>query len=85
MGVRGQRHALAALYPREMDPRYSLDGDWMGPRGDLDTEARGKNLSPLPGIELRSPGQPVRSQTPYLNYPAHTYSRYNALFLPKVQ
>jgi hypothetical protein len=26
---------------------------WMGPRADLDTEARGKILSPLPGIEPR--------------------------------
>jgi hypothetical protein len=26
MGVSGQRHALAALYSRGKDPRYSLDG-----------------------------------------------------------
>jgi hypothetical protein len=29
------------------------------------TEARGKILSPLPGIEPRSPGRPARSQTLY--------------------
>jgi hypothetical protein len=34
-------------------------------------EARGKILSPLPGIEPRSPGRPARSQTLYcLSYPA---------------
>jgi hypothetical protein len=29
------------------------------------TQIRGKNLLPLPGIEPRSPGRPVRSQTLY--------------------
>jgi hypothetical protein len=32
----------------------------VGPRGGLDTEAKGKILLPLPGIEHRSPGRPVR-------------------------
>jgi hypothetical protein len=32
------------------------------PRAGLDTEARGKIILPLPGIELRSPGRPVCSQ-----------------------
>jgi hypothetical protein len=31
-------------------------GGWVGPRAGLDTEARGKILSLLPGIEPRSPG-----------------------------
>jgi hypothetical protein len=35
----------------------------VGPRAGLDTEARGRILSSLPGIEPRSPGRPVRSQT----------------------
>jgi hypothetical protein len=44
----------------------------MGPRDGLDTDARGKILSPLPGIERRSPGRPVRSETlHWLSYPAH--------------
>jgi hypothetical protein len=44
----------------------------VGPRAGVDTEARGKILSPLPGIEPRSPGRPSRSQTLYcLNYRAH--------------
>jgi hypothetical protein len=34
----------------------------VGLRAGLDTEATGKILSPLPGIEFRSPGRPARSQ-----------------------
>jgi hypothetical protein len=42
------------------------------PRAGLDTEVRGKILSPLPGIEPRSPGRPARSQTlHWLSYPVH--------------
>jgi hypothetical protein len=42
----------------------------MGLRAGLDTEARGKILSPLPGIEPQSPGRPAHSQTLYcLSYP----------------
>jgi hypothetical protein len=62
MGVSGQRHAPAALYPRERNPGTHCTGGWVGPRTGLDTETRGKILSPLPGIEPRSPGRPVRSQ-----------------------
>jgi hypothetical protein len=40
-------------------------GGWVGPRAGLDTEARGKILSPLPGIEPRLPGHSGRSQTLY--------------------
>jgi hypothetical protein len=46
----------------------------VGPRVGLDTETTGKILSPLPGIEPRSLGLPVRSQTLYcLSYPAPTF------------
>jgi len=34
-GVRGQRHALAALYPRERPGTYCI-GVWVGPRAGLD-------------------------------------------------
>jgi hypothetical protein len=52
-------------------------GGWVNPRAGLDTEARGKILSPLPGIELLSPGRPARSQTLYwLSYPAFRCSCY---------
>jgi hypothetical protein len=38
---------------------------WVDPRAGLDTEAIGKILSPLPGIEPRSLGSPAHSQTLY--------------------
>jgi hypothetical protein len=70
MGVSGQRHAPAALYPRERIPGTHCTGGWVGPRAGLDTKDRRNILLPLPGIEPRSPGHPVRSQTPYwLSYP----------------
>jgi hypothetical protein len=51
-------------------PGANCTGGWVGPRTDLDTEARGKILPPLPGIEPRSPGRPALSQTLYwLSYP----------------
>jgi hypothetical protein len=65
MGVSGQRHAPAALYPRGKDPGTHCTRGWVGPRAGLDTEAKGKTLSPLPGFESRSPGRPARSQTLY--------------------
>jgi hypothetical protein len=58
--------------PRERTTSTHCAGGWVGPRAGLDTEARGKILSPIPEIEPRSPGRPARSQTLYcLSYPAH--------------
>jgi hypothetical protein len=54
-----------ASAPGERTPSTHCTGGLVGPRAGLDTEARGKILSPLPGIELRSPGPPSRSQTVY--------------------
>jgi hypothetical protein len=62
-GVSGQRHAPAVLYPGERTPGTHCTGGWVGPRAGLDTKVREKNLLPLPGIEPRWPGSPVRSQT----------------------
>jgi hypothetical protein len=62
-GVSDQRHAPASLYPREKDPNTHCTSGWVGPIAGLDTEARGKLLSPLLGNEPRSPARPVRSQT----------------------
>jgi hypothetical protein len=57
------------LRPR-FAPGTHRTGGWVGHRARLDTEARGKILSSLPGIEPRLPGRTVRSQTlHWLSYP----------------
>jgi hypothetical protein len=61
MGVNGQCHAPAALYPRKRAPGTHCTRGWVGSRAGLDMKVRGKILLPLPGIEPRS----VRSQTLY--------------------
>jgi hypothetical protein len=43
-GVSGQRHAPAALYPRERTPVTHWIGGWVGLRPGLDTDAREKIL-----------------------------------------
>jgi hypothetical protein len=74
MEVSGQRHAPAALYPPgEKTPGTHCTGRWVGPRAGLDTRGYRKNSLPLPEIEPRSPGRPVRSQTLHcLSYPVRT-------------
>jgi hypothetical protein len=53
-----------ALPSRGKDSQYPLDRRLGGhARAGLDIKARGKILSPLPGIEPLSPGHPVCSQT----------------------
>jgi hypothetical protein len=49
MGVDDQRHAPAALYPRER-PCSHCTGGWVGPRAGLD---KGGKVSPLPGFDHR--------------------------------
>jgi hypothetical protein len=44
MGVSGQRHASAALYPRGKGPGTHCTGGWVGPRVCRDAEARRKIL-----------------------------------------
>jgi hypothetical protein len=56
--------------PGVRTPGTHCTGGWVGPRAGLDTMARGKILSPLSGIEPRSPGRPALSQTQYwVSYP----------------
>jgi hypothetical protein len=62
MGVSGQRHAPAMLYPGERTPSTHWTGGWVGPRASLDAEARGKILCLCQGL---NPGCPVHSQTLY--------------------
>jgi hypothetical protein len=55
----------------EGTPGIRCTGGWVGLWAVLETKARWKILSPVPGIEPPSPGRPVRSQTLYwLSYPA---------------
>jgi hypothetical protein len=65
MGVSGQRHAPAALYPGERTPGIHCTRGWVGPRASLDTAATGKILSPLPGNESQSSGRPTINKTLY--------------------
>ena len=54
--MRGQRHNLAALYPRER-PGTHCSGGWVGPRADLDRCGKSR---PPPGFDPRT-FQPVAS------------------------
>jgi hypothetical protein len=64
--------------PGERTPGTHWTGSWVGPRSGLDPKARRKILSPLPGIEPRSPGRPVRSQTLYwLSYAGSYVTTWN--------
>jgi hypothetical protein len=56
MGVSGQHHAPAILFPGERAPGTHCTGGWMGLRAGLDTEARGKILCPCRGS---NPDRPV--------------------------
>jgi hypothetical protein len=73
MGGRSEWSPGRSLFPGKGPPGTRCTGGWVGLRAGLDTEARRKVLSPLPGIELRSSSRPACSQTLYwLSYPAHT-------------
>jgi hypothetical protein len=54
-----------ALAPGKGPTGTHCTGRWEGLREGSDTEATGRIISPLPGIEPRPPGRPVRSQTLY--------------------
>jgi hypothetical protein len=57
--------------PGAWTPDTHCTGGWAG--SSHYTEVRERILSPLPGIEPRSPGRSVLSQTLcWLSYPAHT-------------
>jgi hypothetical protein len=55
MGVSGQRHAPAALWPWERTPDTHCTGGWVGPRAGLDTEDRGNILCLCWGSNLNRP------------------------------
>jgi hypothetical protein len=71
-----------ALPPGKVPPGTYCTGGWVGLTAGLDTEDRGKILSPLPGIEPLSPGRPAGSQTLYwLSYPAHRHDLHHICIL----
>jgi hypothetical protein len=79
MGVSRQRHAPAALYPRERPPVPIVQGAGWAAEPVWKRGYR-KILSPLLGIEPRSPSRLVRSQTLYwLCYPAHIWETWPVL------
>jgi hypothetical protein len=53
------------VLPRRKNPRYALYRRLGGPQNRSGHRGYRKNLLPLPGIEPRSPGRPIRSQTLY--------------------
>jgi len=59
-GVRCQRHAPAALYPREI-PGTHFTGGWVGSRAGLE----GRKISSSPGFDPRTV-QPIASR--YADY-----------------
>jgi hypothetical protein len=55
MGVIGQQHDPAALYPRGKDPQYHWTGGWVGPRVGLDAKTRREILCLSQGSNLDRP------------------------------
>jgi hypothetical protein len=54
MGVSGQRHAPAALYPRGKNPGTHWTGGWVEAQSRSGRRGYKKNPLPLSGIEPRS-------------------------------
>ena len=76
--MRGQRHALTALYPQKR-PGTHCTGDWVG-SGPVWTGV--ENLAPT---GIRSPDRPASIQSLYrLSYPARNLVYTIAEFCPKV-
>jgi hypothetical protein len=68
-GVRGQRHAPAALYPRERAGTHCIGG-WVGPRAGIDRFVKSR---PPPAFDPRTV-QPVASRyTDYDTRPASSW------------
>jgi hypothetical protein len=69
-------------FARGKDPRYPLYRRLGGPLSRSEHRGWRKNPLPLPGIEPRSPGRPVRSQTLYcLSYSGSHLKHNSCLYL----
>ena len=64
-GVRGQRHAPAALYPLERPGTYCTGG-WVGPRVGLDSCGKSR---PPPGFDPRTVQLVASRYTDYATWP----------------
>jgi hypothetical protein len=64
-GVSGQRHAPAALYFQGKGPPVPIGQEAGWAPDPVWTQRIEENPLSLPGIETRSPGRPVSSQTLY--------------------
>ena len=69
MGLRGQRHAPAALPPGK-SPGTHFIGGWVGPRAGLD--GCGKSRPPPPGFDPRTV-QPIASRCTDRAIPDHLF------------
>jgi hypothetical protein len=79
MGVCGKRHDPAAICPQGKDPPLPIvhEAGW-APEPVWTQTPEEISYLPLPGIEPRSPGRPVRSKTLYcLSYPGTHHSYYD--------
>jgi hypothetical protein len=65
LDVSGQRHAPAAFYPPGKGQPVTIVQEAGRAPEPFWTQRLEENLLPLPRIEPRSPGRPVRSQTLY--------------------
>jgi hypothetical protein len=77
-GVRGQRHAPAALLPRER-PGTHFAGGWLGPQAGMDRCGKSR---PPPGFDSRT-FPSVASRYTDIRYPAHPIWRVAANILNK--
>jgi hypothetical protein len=64
-GVRGQRHALAILYPQER-PGTHCTGGWVGPRAGLDKHGKPR---PPPEFDPRTVQPVANHYTDYATRP----------------
>ena len=78
MGVSGQQHAPAALYPHEK-PGTHCTGSWVGPGAGLD----GRKILPPPGFDPRTIQPIVSRYTDWATWPTETvyYDNFFMLFV----
>jgi hypothetical protein len=85
MGLSGQGHAPAALYPGERTPGTHCTGGLVGPRDGLDTEVRGKISCLCQGSKLdRQVAQSIARHYTDWATPAPILLRYKVVFIRNI-